>query len=99
MGVVATRGAVNRPRPTPAAPVVQARDFGPESLTSDATFCPTTGKSGAGTSFASYNYPTKFLRHYGFNVSMASNGGSNTWDGSTSWADDVSRVVSSPWAP
>lgn len=78
---------------------MQARDFSPGSLTSDATFCSTTGKSGTGTSFASYDYPAKFLRHYDFNVYIASNGGSNTWAGSTSWADDVSWVVSSPWAP
>ncbi|MEV6111651.1 alpha-L-arabinofuranosidase B [Streptomyces sp. NPDC052109] len=65
----------------------------------DATFCPQTGKSGTGTSFASYNYPTRYLRHYDYNLYVASDGGSNDFDSSTSWTDDVSWVVSSPWAP
>ena len=72
---------------------------GTAQFRSDATFCPTTGKSGTGTSFASYNYPTRFLRHYNFNVYVASDGGSNAFDSATSWADDVSWVVSPPWAP
>jgi hypothetical protein len=65
----------------------------------DATFCPQTGKSGTGTSFASYNYPTRYLRHYDYDLYIASDGGSNAFDSSTSWADDVSWAVSAPWAP
>ncbi|MGW7523965.1 alpha-L-arabinofuranosidase B [Streptomyces sp. NPDC054783] len=65
----------------------------------DATFCPQTGKSGTGTSFASYNYPTRYLRHYDYNLYIASDGGSNGFDSSTSWTDDVTWAVSSPWAP
>ncbi|MGW3151474.1 alpha-L-arabinofuranosidase B [Streptomyces sp. NPDC001177] len=72
---------------------------GSAQFRADATFCPQTGRSGTGTSFASYNYPTRYLRHYDYNVYTASNGGSNTWDSATSWSDDVSWVVSSPWAP
>src|SRR4051812_35103740 len=44
----------------------------------DATFCPQTGESGTGTSFASYNCPTRYLRHYTLDVCTASNGGSDT---------------------
>ncbi|MFG2374417.1 alpha-L-arabinofuranosidase B [Streptomyces sp. NPDC048504] len=65
----------------------------------DATFCASTGKSGTGTSFASYNYPTRYLRHYNYNVYIASDGGSNAFDSATSWTDDVSWVVTAPWAP
>lgn len=65
----------------------------------DATFCPQAGRSGQGTSFASYNYPTRFIRHYNNTVYIASNGGSNAFDSSTSWAADVSWAVSSPWTP
>ncbi|MGW1795376.1 AbfB domain-containing protein [Streptomyces sp. NPDC001984] len=72
---------------------------GTAQFRADATFCPQTGKSGTGTSFASYNYPTRYLRHYDHNVYIASNGGSNTWDSATSWSDDVSWVVTTPWAP
>ncbi|GAA2143727.1 hypothetical protein GCM10009727_42930 [Actinomadura napierensis] len=64
----------------------------------DATFCPQTGKSGSGTSFASYNYPSRFIRHYNNTLCIASNGGSNAFDSSTNWAADVTWAVSSPWA-
>lgn len=72
---------------------------GTAQFRSDATFCAQTGQSGTGYSFASYNYPTRFIRHYNYNVYIASNGGSNTWDSATSWTDDVSWVVTAPWAP
>jgi hypothetical protein len=75
----------------------QASD-GSALFNSDATFCQQSGRNGQGTSFASYNYPTRFLRHYGNTVYIASNGGTNTYDSATSWADDVSWVVSQPWA-
>jgi hypothetical protein len=65
----------------------------------DATFCPQAGQSGQGTSFASLNFPTRFLRHFNNTVYIASNGGSNAFDSSTSWAADVSWAVSSPWTP
>ncbi|MEU5310595.1 arabinofuranosidase catalytic domain-containing protein [Streptomyces sp. NPDC021562] len=72
---------------------------GTSQFRQDATFCPTTGRSGTGTSFASYNYPAKYLRHYDYNLYIASDGGSNAWDSATSWTDDVSWAVSTPWAP
>ena len=64
----------------------------------DATFCPRPGRSGTGTSFASYNFPTKFLRHFDNALFLAGNGGSNAWDNPSHWADDVSWVVGLPWA-
>ncbi|GAA1002069.1 alpha-L-arabinofuranosidase B [Subtercola frigoramans] len=65
----------------------------------DATFCPVAGQNGQGTSFQSYNYPGKFLRHYNGKIYIASNGGANPWDTATQWANDVSFIVSTPWAP
>lgn len=65
----------------------------------DATFCPVAGKSGTGTSFASSNYPSRYLRHYDYGLYIASDGGTNAWDSATSWTDDVSWSVTSPWAP
>jgi len=65
----------------------------------DATFCPQAGRNGQGTSFASLNFPTRFIRHFNNTLYIASNGGSNAFDSATSWADDVSFVVSSPWTP
>src|SRR5262249_23230710 len=65
----------------------------------DATFCPQTGRSGSETSFFSYNYPEKYLRHYNNNLYVASDGGSNTWDAASLWPADATWAVSSPWSP
>jgi hypothetical protein len=66
---------------------------------SDATFCPQGGMNGQGNSFASSNFPTRFIRHFSNNVYIASNGGSNTFDSANLWADDVSWVVTGAWTP
>ncbi|MCX4744717.1 alpha-L-arabinofuranosidase B [Kitasatospora sp. NBC_01287] len=63
----------------------------------DATFCPQTGQNGQGYSFQSVNYPDKYLRHFNYTVYTASDGGSNTWDSTTSWADDTSWLTAQPW--
>ncbi|MFE5584030.1 alpha-L-arabinofuranosidase B [Kitasatospora sp. NPDC056531] len=73
-------------------------DDGGSLFAQDATFCPTAGNSGTGTSLRSMNYPTKYLRHYNFVVYVASNGGSNAWDSSASWAADTSWLVAQPWS-
>ncbi|MFD8705978.1 alpha-L-arabinofuranosidase B [Kitasatospora sp. NPDC059648] len=72
-------------------------DTGGSSFAKDATFCPTKGNSGAGTSFRSVNFPTNYLRHYNYTAYIASNGGANAWDSSTSWAADTSWLVAQPW--
>jgi hypothetical protein len=67
---------------------------------SDATFCPQPGKDGKGNSFHSVNYPTKYIRHYYGKVYIASDGdGTNPWDTTVLWTDDVSFIVSPPWSP
>ncbi|MET8848519.1 alpha-L-arabinofuranosidase B [Amycolatopsis sp. NPDC004625] len=73
-------------------------DDGGGAFAPDATFCPTTGNSGVGRSFQSANYPAKYIRHFTFTGYVASNGGSNTWDATTSWAQDTSWLVASPWS-
>jgi hypothetical protein len=73
-------------------------DNGGGSFAQDATFCPTTGNSGVGTSFQSVNYPTKYIRHYNYTAYIASNGGTNAWDSATSWAQDTSWLTASPWS-
>ncbi|HET7501384.1 MAG TPA: AbfB domain-containing protein, partial [Kofleriaceae bacterium] len=65
----------------------------------DATFCPQAGMNGQGTSFASFNFPTRFIRHFNNTLFIASNGGTNNFDTATSWADDVSWIVTSPFTP
>jgi hypothetical protein len=71
---------------------------GSAQFRADATFCPQAGQSGSGTSFASFNFPTRFIRHFNNTLYIASNGGSNAFDTSASWAADVTWAVSSPWA-
>jgi len=67
---------------------------------SDSTFCPQLGKGGKGNSFRSANNPTKYIRHYYGKVYIASNGdGTNSWDTTALWTDDVSFIVSPPWLP
>jgi hypothetical protein len=67
---------------------------------SDATFCPQSGKNGKGMSFRSASDPTKYIRHYNGKVYAASDGDSaNPWDNTGHWTDDISFIVSPPWAP
>ncbi|HEU5428655.1 MAG TPA: alpha-L-arabinofuranosidase B [Actinocrinis sp.] len=73
-------------------------DDGSTQFAQDATFCAVAGKNGQGNSFQSVNYTSKYIRHYDYNVYVASDGGSNAWDTANSWTDDVSWVVSQPWA-
>ncbi|MYT03223.1 MULTISPECIES: alpha-L-arabinofuranosidase B [Streptomyces] len=72
-------------------------DNGGSSFAKDATFCPTAGNSGVGTSFQSANFPTKYIRHYNYTAYIASNGGTNAWDNTTSWAQDTSWLTAAPW--
>jgi hypothetical protein len=65
----------------------------------DATFCPQPGNSGQGTSFASVNYPDRYLRTFDHTVYLAANGGTNPWDTTTGWAADSSWLVDQPWTP
>ncbi|UQU62673.1 alpha-L-arabinofuranosidase B [Couchioplanes caeruleus] len=64
----------------------------------DATFCPQNGLNGQGATLASYNYPSRDIRHYNNLLYIASNDGSHPFDTSSAWTDDVSWIVSSPWA-
>jgi non-reducing end alpha-L-arabinofuranosidase len=73
-------------------------DSGGSSFAKDATFCPTAGNSGVGTSFQSVNFPTKYIRHYNYTAYVASNGGTNTWDNTRAWAQDTSWLTAAPWS-
>jgi hypothetical protein len=65
----------------------------------DATFCPKPGNSGQGTSFQSVNFTDHYIRTFDNTVYLASNGGPNPWDVTTSWAEDSSWQVAQPWTP
>lgn len=64
----------------------------------DATFCSLTGLSGTGNTIRSWSYPTRFFRHYENTGYIASNGGVDAFDTTSSFNDDVSFVVSSSFA-
>ncbi|MBE8522477.1 AbfB domain-containing protein [Amycolatopsis sp. H6(2020)] len=76
---------------------LQAND-GSSLFAQDATFCPEAGRNGQGASLRSLNYADRYVRHYDNIVYIAANGGSNTFDSTNAYSDDVSWLVSSPWA-
>jgi hypothetical protein len=43
--------------------------------------------------------PALYIRHYNGTLYVASDGGSDPWDATTSWTDDVSFVPTPAWAP
>ncbi|KAF5253939.1 hypothetical protein FANTH_1264 [Fusarium anthophilum] len=64
----------------------------------DATFCPQKGISGSGSSFRSWSYPTRYIRHYNNVGYAASNGGVHDFDAANSFVNDVSFVVATGFA-
>ncbi|KAI9043153.1 alpha-L-arabinofuranosidase B [Aspergillus affinis] len=71
---------------------------GTKQFKEDATFCPQTSLNGKGSSIRSWNYPTRYIRHYTNAGYIASNGGVHTFDATNSFNDDVSWVVSTSFA-
>jgi hypothetical protein len=75
-----------------------AANDGSKQFKEDATFCPQAGLNGQGNSVRSWNYPTRFVRHYTNVGYVASQGGVHTFDATGSYNDDVSWVVGAGWA-
>ncbi|KAF4439345.1 alpha-N-arabinofuranosidase B [Fusarium austroafricanum] len=63
-----------------------------------ATFCPQKGLNGKGSALRSWNYPTRYIRHYNNNGYAGSNGGVHNFDAEKSFVDDVSFVVAQGFA-
>ncbi|KAF5556551.1 alpha-n-arabinofuranosidase B [Fusarium mexicanum] len=76
---------------------VNASD-GSKIFKEDATFCPQKGISGSGSSFRSWSYPTRYIRHYNNVGYAASNGGVHDFDAANSFVNDVSFVVATGFA-
>ena len=75
------------------------RDDGHGTTTSPpATFCTRAGNSGEGYSFAAYDHPSMFIRHFDYFVFTASDGGQFPWDASALWHHDTSWSVIQPWS-
>ncbi|KAF5002728.1 hypothetical protein FGRMN_124 [Fusarium graminum] len=73
--------------------LVVNKNDGSKAFKEDATFCPQKGLNNQGNSIRSWNYPTRYFRHYDNGGYVASQGGVHTFDAATSFADDVSFVV------
>ncbi|KAF4497535.1 alpha-N-arabinofuranosidase B [Fusarium agapanthi] len=71
---------------------------GSKTFNEDATFCPQKGISGSGSSFRSWSYPTRYIRHYNNVGYAASNGGVHGFDAANSFVNDVSFVVATGFA-
>ncbi|KAI6758276.1 hypothetical protein HG530_010516 [Fusarium avenaceum] len=78
--------------------LVVNKSDGTKAFNEDATFCPQTSLNTQGTSIRSWNYPTRYLRHYNNNGYAASQGGVHTFDAASSFADDVSFVIAKGFA-
>lgn len=79
--------------------VYQQQNDGTPGFSSDATFCPQPGKNSQGVSLSWVSDASLFLRHYNGQVYLARNGGTQPWDTTTSWANDVSWRPTAAWAP
>jgi hypothetical protein len=77
--------------------VLSAND-GTKQFAEDATFCEEAGISGQGSTFRSWNHPTRYLRNFGNVTYAASNGGVKTFDDASSFNEDVSFIVSRSFA-
>ncbi|KAK4506316.1 hypothetical protein PRZ48_000046 [Zasmidium cellare] len=75
---------------------VQAGD-GSKQFNEDATFCPQAGLT-QGNSIRSWNYPTRFFRHFANNGYIASDGGPHDFDNANSFNNDVSWVIGKSFA-
>ncbi|KAK6584924.1 hypothetical protein PZA11_003148 [Diplocarpon coronariae] len=64
----------------------------------DATFCPQTGLNTQGSSIRSWNYPTRYFRHYSQEGYAGTNGGVHSFDKAESFNDDASWVVAAGFA-
>jgi hypothetical protein len=79
--------------------VYQQQNDSSSPFATDATFCEVPGMNGQGLSLQWAGNSALYLRHYQGQLYVASNGGSDAWDATTSWTNDVSWVPTSAWAP
>ena len=77
----------------------QQTNDGTAGFATDATFCPVAGLSGTGISLQWAGNSSLYIRHYMGSLYLASNGGANAWDTTTSWAQDASWSPVSAWTP
>jgi len=75
-------------------------DDGTKQMHEDATFCTQVAlNGGTGTSsIRAWGYPTRYIRHYDNLGYIASNGGPDTFDATTSFNADVTFAISTGFA-
>ncbi|WPG99136.1 Putative alpha-N-arabinofuranosidase B [Acrodontium crateriforme] len=71
---------------------------GTKQFFEDATFCPQAGINGEGNSIRSWSYPTRFFRHYADVGYIASEGGPEVFDATSSYNEDVTWIVGNSFA-
>jgi alpha-L-arabinofuranosidase len=64
----------------------------------DATFCAQPGNSGTGVSWQSYNYSTRYLRHYANEIWIAGNGGTLPSDSPANWQAETTWTLTAAWS-
>jgi hypothetical protein len=71
---------------------------GDKQFNEDATFCPQAALNGQGNSIRSWNYPTRFVRHFNLQGYVATNGGPDQFDAANSYNNDVSFAIGASFA-
>jgi hypothetical protein len=66
---------------------------GQKQFNEDATFCPQEALNGKGNSIRSWNYPTRYIRHFENQGFVATNSGPDAFDAAESYNDDVSFAI------
>jgi hypothetical protein len=66
---------------------------GQKQFNEDATFCPQEALNGKGNSIRSWNYPTRYIRHFENQGFVATNSGPDAFDAAGSYNDDVSFAI------
>ncbi|KAF9770823.1 hypothetical protein IL306_011570, partial [Fusarium sp. DS 682] len=75
--------------------VINAND-GSKPFSEDATWCPQQSFDSTGSNaLRSWNYPTRYFRHYSNTGYAAMDGGWNDFDASTDFTEDASWLISS----
>ncbi|KXS93538.1 hypothetical protein AC579_9402 [Pseudocercospora musae] len=70
-------------------------DDGTQRMREDATFCYQAGLNGQGNTIRSWEYPTRFIRHFNNVGHVARNGGPAIFEGTKFFNDDASWLVRS----
>ncbi|GHF44011.1 glycoside hydrolase [Deinococcus metalli] len=78
---------------------VEADDVTSLGFRQDATFCPQRSADGAGVTLVSYNFRAAAIRRYQGTLWLADPGGTQPWDGGSTYTRDVTWTIGAPPKP